>query len=145
MCYVYVALDHDIFYYALLHCILLYSIIIGCYVCNVLLYFNIIRDGMVEKWNLILGPSNLQDLGTPKTSVTPWIPQDLKTLEPRGASEPQYPWEIPSTVWTSQPKHQSETLKDILKLYNWTITNQIKKLLGPFWGFFIYRVVNDDY
>ena len=62
---------------------------------------------MVEKWDPVLGPRDLQDLGTPRTSGTLWSLETPRTSESPGSSGPQDTGEIPSTKTQSQVKAEN--------------------------------------
>ena len=75
---------------------------------------------MVEKWDQSW---NSRAFGTPRTSETP------------GNSEAQGPWEIPFTVWTSEPKHLGTLKLKHIQKTSLAVTNQSRKLRVHFWGF----------
>ena len=98
-----------------------------------------------------LGPSGppwlLGTLGppVPQDPMDPRDSQDLWTVRTPCTSRPQDSWDITSTVWNSESKHQ-ETMK--LKHKQRTFLNYIiskRKTACIFWGYFIYWVVNNGY
>ena len=67
-------------------------------------------EGMVEKWDLILGPSGPLGLPIPQDPMDPRDSQSIWTLGPPETSGPQNRWEITSTIWHSESQYSAVVL-----------------------------------